>query len=99
MSLTPSAAQEWETYLRAIIQQARGLVTEAQSLSLLAQTNEIETIIATTPDGDYLPDTSIRKEDAALRAAAFQDMLSWLQGQATGAPEGVTRLQVIFKRF
>jgi hypothetical protein len=99
MSERPTAAQEWEAALRAIIGQARELITAAQGVSLLAQTNGIAEIIADTPAGELLPGTTITREDAALRAAAFADMIAWLGEDASGAPEGVTRLAVIFRRF
>ena len=98
MSARPTAAQEWETAMRAVVDQARQLIRDAQDVSLLAQTNSISEVISNTPPGELLPGTTVTREDAQIRAVAFADMLAWLDEPATGAPE-LSRLAVIFRRF
>jgi len=93
----PSAAQEWEQQLRLLIGGVRGNITQAQALSLLAQTNDIEQLITDTPDGEYLPGTTIRKEDAALRSAVFREFMAWVNQTSEGSP--YSRLAILFKRF
>lgn len=95
-----TAIQEWEGSLRNLIGASRGLITEAQSLSLLAQTNDVEQIIAAAEaPGDLLPGTTITKADAAVRAQMFADMMTWLAQPVNNEPSAPTRLAVIFRRF
>lgn len=93
----PTAAQEWEQQLRLLIGGARGVITQAQGLSLLAMTNDIEQTIAGTENGQVLEGTTITKEDAALRAQLFGELTTWLNEPATGTE--IPRLAILFKRF
>jgi hypothetical protein len=88
-----TAAQEWEADLRDLISTARTLITQANALSILAQTNDITGTITGTADGALLAGTTITKEDAALRAALFAEMQTWL---LDGTP---SRLALVFRRF
>lgn len=97
MSERPTAAQEWETQLRLLIDTSRGLITQAQALSLLAQTNDITQVIGTTADGAVLEGTTITKEDAFLRAQLFGELQTWLNEHSTGSE--LTRLAILFRRF
>jgi hypothetical protein len=88
-----TAAQEWESDLRDLIGTARTLITQANALSILAQTNDITGVIVGTADGALLAGTTITKEDAAARAALFAEMQTWL---LDGTP---SRLGLVFRRF
>ena len=99
MSAQMTAVQEWDVSMRELIVLAREIVTRAQALSLLAQTNDITEAIQSVEPGHPLPGTATRREDAALRAALFDSMMVWLMEQAEGAPDGVTRMAVLFRRF
>jgi hypothetical protein len=93
MNERQTAAQEWETKLRALIESARTVITQSNELSLLAQTNGISETIAATADGAFLEGTTITKEDAQYRAALFAELQTWL---LEGTP---SRLGIIFRRF
>lgn len=95
---TPVAA-EWEAELRADVEQARALILRVQGLSLLAQTNDISSVIAATEAGQVLAGTSITKEDAERVATLFADLEAWLQEPVSGEGQQPPRLAVLFRRF
>lgn len=97
MNERPTAAQEWETQLRLLIDTSRGLITQAQALSLLAQTNDITQVIEGTADEALLEGTTIKKEDAALRAQLFGELQTWLSEPSQGTE--IPRLAILFRRF
>lgn len=92
-------AQEWESELRRVIDLARQLVQAAGGLSLIAQSNDIEQLIMGTPDGEPLADTTIRKEDALLRAQLFGDLSVFLAEPVGNQPGAPTRQTTLFRRF
>lgn len=99
MATQTPVAVEWEAELRASVEQARALILRVQGLSLLAQTNDISGIIATTEAGQQLPGTGITKEDAERVATLFADLEGWLQQPVSGDGQQPPRLAVLFRRF
>lgn len=88
----------WERGLRDLIQaKGREIMQAAMALGVYADDNDIDTLIATTAAGALIEGSTITKEDAAGRKALLDDLLIWLNANATG--QDVTRRKLINGEF
>lgn len=101
MPNTEPAQTEWERRLRQLLANAERLAAEAQNLRILAESNDLNALITATPDGEYLPKTTIRKEDALDRMSLLDDLVAWLGGYLADRREQPEhqRIRVIYRRF
>lgn len=101
MPNTEPAQAEWERRLRQLLANAERLAAEAQNLRILAESNDLGAIIAATPNGEYLPKTTIRKEDALDRMILLDDLVTWFEGYLADRPgqPDHQRIKIIYRRF
>lgn len=91
-----SAIQEWAMLTKAILDQAQIIIDNFSRVKRLAMFNDLDALIDTTLEEDYVGDTRTTREEAIATRAVLNDFGVWLN---TPLKElGVPPIAVMSKR-